>query len=150
MTLVGQQAPQFTLTNQFGSAVSLADYAGRNVVLIFFPFAFSGICTGELCEIRDRITEFSNDDTVTVAISCDTKFTQAVFADRDGYTFDLLSDFWPHGAVAQSYGVFNEEKGAAIRATFIIDKTGVVRWEVRNAIPDARDVADYTAALAAL
>lgn len=150
MTLVGLKAPEFTLTNQFGSAVSLADYAGKNVVLIFFPFAFSGICAGELCEIRDRITEFANDDTVTVAISCDTKFTQAVFAERDGYTFDLLSDFWPHGEVAQAYGVFNADRGVAIRATFIIDKEGVVRWEVHNAIPDARDVADYQKVLASL
>jgi mycoredoxin-dependent peroxiredoxin len=150
MSLVGQPAPDFTLTNQFGSAVTLSELKGKKVVLIFFPFAFSGLCTGELCEIRDRIGSFQSDDTVTVAVSCDTKFTQAIFAERDGYTFDLLSDHWPHGAVAQAYGVFNDDRGVALRATFIIDADGIVRWEVRNAIPDTRDVAEYESVLASL
>jgi peroxiredoxin len=151
MDLVGSEAPDFTLTSQHGESVQLSRYRGeKNVVLIFFPFAFSGICTGELCAVRDRLGSFVNDDTVTIAVSCDSKFTQRIFAERDGYTFDLLSDHWPHGAVAQSYGVFNSDAGAAIRATFIIDKAGVVRWQVEHAIPDARDTAEYEEALSSL
>jgi peroxiredoxin len=91
-----------------------------------------------------------NDDTVTLGVSCDTKFTLRVFSEREGYSFHLLSDHWPHGAVTKAYGVFNDERGAALRATFIIDKAGVVRWKVVNAIPDVRDPQEYKDALASL
>lgn len=148
---VGQEAPDFTLSNQHGEPVRLADFRGtKNVVLVFYPWAFTGPCTTELCEIRDRITSFDNDETVTLAVSCDAKFSLRIFAERDGYTFNLLSDFWPHGETAKAYGVFNEEKGAALRGTFVIDKAGVVRYTVVNAIPDVRDPREYEKALAAL
>ena len=148
---VGQEAPDFTLSNQHGEPVHLADFRGeKNVVLIFFPWAFSGTCTGELCEIRDRLSSFDNDDTVTLAVSCDAKFSMRIFAERDGYLFSLLSDFWPHGQTAREYGVFNEKAGAALRGTFIIDKGGVVRYTVVHAISDARDPQEYEKALAAL
>jgi mycoredoxin-dependent peroxiredoxin len=148
---VGQEAPDFTLSNQHGEPVRLADFRGtKNVVLVFYPWAFTGPCTTELCEIRDRIASFDNDDTVTLAVSCDAKFSLRIFAERDGYTFSLLSDFWPHGETAKAYGVFNEEKGAALRGTFVIDKAGVVRYKVVNAIPDVRDPREYEKALAGL
>lgn len=151
MVDVGQQAPDFTLVNQHGEQVTLSSYRGdKNVVLVFYPFAFSGICTGELCEIRDRLESFDNDSTVTLAVSVDSKFVQRVFADREGYTFSLLADYWPHGAVARDYGIFVDEVGAAKRATFIIDKEGVVRWTVIHAIGEPRDAASYEQALAAL
>lgn len=151
MVDVGQQAPDFTLVNQHGEQVTLSSYRGdKNVVLVFYPFAFSGICTGELCEIRDRLESFDNDSTVTLAVSCDSKFVQRVFADREGYTFSLLADYWPHGGVARDYGIFVEEAGAAKRATFIIDKEGVVRWTVIHAIGEPRDASSYEEALAAL
>ena len=151
MVDVGQQAPDFTLVNQHGEQVTLSSYRGdKNVVLVFYPFAFSGICTGELCEIRDRLESFDNDSTVTLAVSCDSKFVQRVFADREGYTFSLLADYWPHGAVARDYGIFVDEVGAAKRATFISDKEGVVRWTVIHAIGEPRDAASYEEALAAL
>lgn len=151
MVDVGQQAPDFTLVNQHGEQVTLSSYRGdKNVVLVFYPFAFSGICTGELCEIRDRLESFDNDSAVTLAVSCDSKFVQRVFADREGYTFSLLADYWPHGGVARDYGIFVEEAGAAKRATFIIDKEGVVRWTVIHAIGEPRDAASYEEALAAL
>lgn len=151
MVDVGQQAPDFTLVNQHGEQVTLSSYRGdKNVVLVFYPFAFSGICTGELCEIRDRLESFDNDSTVTLAVSVDSKFVQRVFADREGYTFSLLADYWPHGAVAREYGIFVDEVGAAKRATFIIDKEGVVRWTVIHAIGEPRDAASYEQALAAL
>ena len=151
MVEVGQEAPDFTLVDQHGEPVTLSSFRGsKNVVLLFFPYAFSGTCTGELCTIRDRLPAFDNDDTVTLAVSIDHKFTLRAFADQDGYTFPLLADFWPHGAVAQVYGVFAEDKGAALRGTFIIDKAGVVRWTVLHAMGEARDADEYEKVLAAL
>jgi mycoredoxin-dependent peroxiredoxin len=151
MVDVGQEAPDFTLVNQHGEEVSLSSFRGsKNVVLLFFPYAFSGTCTGELCEIRDRLPTFQNDDTVTLAVSVDQKFAQRAFAEREGYTFPLLADFWPHGATAKAYGVFDETKGAALRGTFIIDKAGVVRWSVVHPIGEARDADEYEKVLATL
>lgn len=151
MIEVGQQAPEFSLVNQHGETVTLAQFRGvKNVVLVFYPFSFTGVCTGELCEIRDRLESFDNDDTVTLAVSCDSKFTQRVFADREGYPFSVLSDFWPHGEVARAYGVFVEKVGAAKRGTFVIDKAGVVRWSVIHEIGQARDADEYEKVLASL
>ena len=152
MTLtLGSAAPEFTLNDQFGAPVSLADFKGKkNVVLLFIPFSFTGICTGELCAMRDDLSAFENDDVQLLAVSCDTMFTQKVFAEKEGYTFPVLSDFWPHGAAAKAYGIFDEARGCALRGTFIIDKEGILRWQVVNAIGDARNIVDYKAALAAL
>ncbi len=150
MVEVGQEAPDFTLVDQHGESVTLSDFRGKNVVLLFFPYAFSGTCTGELCTIRDRLPEFENDDTVTLAVSIDHKFAQRAFADRDGYTFRLLADFLPRGAVAQAYGVYDEGKGAALRGTFIIDRAGVVRWDVLHGMGEARDAGEYEKVLKSL
>ena len=148
---VGDQAPDFELKNQDKEVVRLADFRGKkNVVLVFYPFAFSGICTGELCGIRDDLPTFSNDDTVTLAVSADPVPAIKAFATQESYPFPLLTDFWPHGQVAQSYGVFNEQAGAAKRGTFLIDKSGVVRHKVVNEIPDARDQSEIAKALADL
>jgi len=148
---VGQDAPEFTLRDQHGEPISLSSFRGsKNVVLIFYPWAFTGVCTSELCEISERIATFDNDDTVTLAVSCDTKFSLRIFAEREGYTFHLLSDHWPHGEVSRKYGIFNEDAGASIRGTFIIDKAGVVQYVVVNQIPDGRDPAEYEKVLASL
>ena len=85
-------------------------------MVVFFPFAFSGICTGELCEIRDDLGAFVSDDVQVLTISCDHMFTQRAYADAQGYFFPLLSDFWPHGAVASDYGVFDVGRAASPRA----------------------------------
>ena len=149
--LVGQPAPNFTLKNQFGQEVSLSDYQGKkNVVLVFFPMAFTGICTSELCEIRDRSATFENDDVVVLGISCDSAASQKVFAEQEGINYQLLADYWPHGAVAQQYGSFNEQLGFAIRGSFVIDKSGIVRWAVINGPGEARNADDYETALAEL
>jgi mycoredoxin-dependent peroxiredoxin len=148
---IGQEAPDFTLMNQHGENVSLSSFKGKkNVVVIFYPFAFSGICTGELCAIRDDLAAFENDNSELLAISCDPMYAQKAFAEQEGYKFGVLADFWPHGAAAKAYGVFNEERGCAIRGTFIIDKSGILRWQVVNGLGDARNIADYKAALATL
>lgn len=124
---VGQEAPDFELPDQTRAKVKLSGFRGdKNVVLVFFPFTFSGVCTGELCEIRDDLGAYERTGAQVVAVSCDTPFAQAKFAEEQGYTFPVLSDFWPHGAVAKAYGVFNDQVGAAMRATFVIDKQGKV------------------------
>ena len=148
---IGQPAPEFTLPSQYGEQVSLSDYRGsKNVLVMFYPFAFTGTCTGELCTIRDRYTDFVNDDTVVLSISCDSTHTLKVFAAQEGLTHPMLSDFWPHGEVSRAYGVFLEEKGFATRGSFVIDKEGIVRWAVVNGPGEARSADDYAAALAAL
>ena len=147
---VGDPAPDFELANQFGEPVRLADFRGRNVVIVFYPFAFSGICTGELCEIRDNLALFEDADAAVLAVSVDSKFAQRAYAEKEGYGFDLLADFWPHGAVASAYGVFDAESGMALRGTFIIDAAGIVRYVVVNPRGQARDLAEYRAALAGL
>ena len=151
MELIGQQAPDFELKDQHGNQVKLSSFRGqKNVVVLFYPFAFTGTCTGELCGLRDQLELFQNDDVQLLAISCDSIFTLRVFAEKESYSFPLLSDHWPHGAVATKYGVFDEARGAAIRGTFIIDKAGIVRWQIVNAISDARNLDEYKAALATL
>lgn len=148
---IGQEAPNFTLTNQFGESVELASFRGKkNVVVVFYPFAFSGICTGELCTLRDDLGAYQNEDSELLAISCDPMYSLKAFGEAEGYKFNLLADFWPHGAVSKAYGVFNEDRGFSIRGTFVIDKEGVLRWQVVNGPGDARNAADYKAALASL
>ncbi len=152
MTLsIGTAAPDFELNDQHGNKVSLSSFKGKkNVVLLFIPFAFTGTCTGELCAMRDDLSSFQNDNVELLAVSCDSMFTQRVFAEKEGYNFPVLADFWPHGAVAQAYGIFDEARGCALRGTFVIDKEGIVRWSVVNGLGDARSNDDYKAALAAL
>jgi peroxiredoxin len=151
---VGDVAPDFELNDQHGKAVKLSDFRGKApVVLMFYPFAFSSICTGELCEIRDDHLGdggASDGEAVVLAVSTDPMYALRAFADAEGFKHSLLSDFWPHGEVAKKYGVFLDDLGFATRGTFVIDKDGVVRWAVVNGPGDARPVADYRAALAAL
>jgi len=151
MVDVGDTAPDFELPDGNRRPVRVSSYRGqKNVIVVFYPLAFTGTCQGELCAIRDEIADFSGDDVQTLAISCDSTAVHAKWAAEQGYTFPLLADFWPHGAVATSYGVFDEALGLALRGTFIIDKQGAVAYKVVNAIPDARDTADYRRVLASL
>jgi len=151
MVDVGDEAPDFELKDQDKQPVRLSSFRGsKNVVLVFYPKSFTGVCQGELCEIRDSIEEFSGDDVVTLAVSVDTDAVHKKWAEEQGYTFPLLADFWPHGGVATTYGVFDDKSGLALRGTFIIDKQGKVAYKVVNAIPDARDADEYRKALASL
>ena len=152
MTLeTGQPAPDFALRDQHGQTVTLSQFRGdKAVVVMFYPFAFSGVCTGELCEVRDHLGDFESQGSQLLAVSCDPMFSLRAFADRDGLTFPLLSDFWPHGEVARSYGVFDDQAGCSARSTFIVDQAGVLRWTVHHAMPDARDVAEQVRILGGL
>lgn len=152
MTLkIGQLAPEFTLKSQHGEDISLASFRGdKAVVLVFFPFAFSGVCAGELAALRDNADEFASHDAEIIAVSCDSLFSNRVFSDRDGFGFSLLSDFWPHGAVSEAYGTFNEDIGAPNRGSFVIDRDGILQWQVINDLGVSRDIAAYLAAVSAL
>ncbi|MHB1165858.1 MAG: peroxiredoxin [Candidatus Nanopelagicales bacterium] len=152
MTAVtGQPAPDFTLRNQHGQKVTLSGFRGtRNVILMFYPLAFTGTCTGELRAIRDRYADFVNDGSTVLSVSCDSPSSLRAFAEQEGLTHSLLSDFWPHGEVSRAYGAFLEDKGFPARATFVIDRQGVIRWSVVTSVGAARSADDYAAALSAL
>jgi peroxiredoxin len=149
---VGEEAPDFVLKDNAGNDVRLSDFRGkRNVVLVFYPFTFTGVCQGELCELRDDLSSFETADAQVLAISCDSRHAQNKWAAEQGFTFPLLSDFWPHGEVSRRYGVFNEAVGCANRATFVIDKDGrVVDTFATAQLLTPRDKADYEAALTKL
>ncbi|WP_168581654.1 peroxiredoxin [Gephyromycinifex aptenodytis] len=148
---VGDVAPPFALTNQFGKVVTLDELrAERAALVVFYPFAFSGICTGELQEIRDDLARFQNEHVNTVAISADPMFALRAWDDQEAFFFPLLSDFWPHGQVARSYGVFNEQGGFATRGTFLVDPDGVVQWSLVKEPGERRDFAGFHARLSEL
>lgn len=145
---IGQPAPDFDLPSTTGDRISLASLRGHKVVLVFFPFAFTGICTGELCELRDRALDFQPEDATVLGISCDSRQTLQAFATAESLPMTLLSDFWPHGKTATDYGVFVEPVGAANRGTFVIDREGILRWSVVTELGKARDPQEYLKALA--
>ena len=136
---VGDAAPDFTLPDQDKQVVSLAELRGTPVLLVFYPFAFSGICTGELCQLRDELATYTDAGVRVLAISTDPVFSLKAFKDAEGYEFRLLSDFWPHGAVAQAYDVFNEKAGMAVRGTFLVDADGKIAFAEVNQPGDARE-----------
>lgn len=148
---VGDRAPEFTLNDQYGAPVTLSSVLERQAALVvFYPFAFSGICTGELCGVRDDLAAYQNDQVAFLAVSCDPMPTLKAWGEQQGYDFPLLSDFWPHGQVAREYGVFFDDAGFAIRGSFLIGRDGLVRWSVVNGPGEARDFSLAAAAVAAL
>ena len=148
---IGSTAPDFTLPDANRTPVTLSDFRGKkSVLVVFYPFAFSGICTSELCTVRDDLGSFQNDKVQIVAVSTDPAPTLKAWADAQGYQFPLLSDFWPHGAVASSYGVLHEQGGMAVRGTFLVDLTGVVTYAEVNGPGEARDQSSWKRAVDAL
>ncbi|PWR05654.1 peroxiredoxin [Micromonospora acroterricola] len=146
---VGAEAPDFVLKDQNNQEVRLSDFRGRRtVLLVFYPLAFTGTCQGELNEMRDNLDEYVNDAVQVLTVSVDSVYSHKVWADREGYQFPMLADFWPHGAVAQAYGVFNDAAGFANRGTFVIDRNGVVRFAELNGPGEARDQQSWRKAIA--
>jgi mycoredoxin-dependent peroxiredoxin len=138
---IGDRAPDFALRDQHGQEIRLSSYLGKKaVLLVFYPYAFTGVCTGELTGFRDRLGDFETDTTTLVGISCDSLYTQRAFADRDAIFFPLLSDFWPHGTVASAYGVFDEDDGSALRSSFVVDREGRISWVLHSERGEARDL----------
>jgi len=124
---IGQEAPDFELKDQQGQPVRLSSFEGQKAVaLVFYPFTFTGVCEGELCQLRDDFADFEGAGLQVLAVSCDSRHSQKQWAEQKGYQFPVLSDFWPHGEVARAYGVFNDALGCANRATFVIDLDGKV------------------------
>ena len=149
MLVVGSVAPDFLLPSAAGPEVRLSALLEQGpVLLVFFPFAFSQTCTVELDDIRDRLSSFAG--VSLVAISADPKYALRMFARYRGYTFPLLSDFWPHGALASSFGVFDTRGGFPVRGTFLIDWAGVIRFAEANAPGDVRSQDGWRAAIAEL
>ena len=147
---IGQIAPDFKLLDTHGTPVQLASLRGGPVLVVFYPFAFSRICSGELCELRDNFADFESAGVRLLAISCDPMFSLKAWSEAENFNFDLLSDFWPHGEVAREFGVFDEAAGMATRGSFLIDSVGVVSWAVVNERGQRRDIAGYQAALRTL
>lgn len=148
---VGQQAPDFTLRDQNREEVSLSSFRGeKSVLLVFYPFAFSVICTDELCQVRDELPRFEGESVQVLAVSTDPVPALKSWSIQEGYLFPLLSDFWPHGEVARRYGVFNEVAGMANRGTFLVDRAGVVRFAEVNQPGQRRDQASWHSAMAGL
>jgi mycoredoxin-dependent peroxiredoxin len=148
---IGSEAPDFTLNDYNREKVSLASFRGeKNVLLVFYPFAFSGICTGELCQVRDELAEYQNDRVQVIGISVDSPYTLKAWAKQERYEFPLISDFWPHGEVAKAYGVFNEASGMANRGTFLIDREGMIQFAEVNQPGEARDQEAWKKAISEL
>ncbi|HYH26950.1 MAG TPA: peroxiredoxin [Blastococcus sp.] len=147
---VGDRAPEFSLPDQDKQVVSLADLRGTPVLLVFYPFAFSGLCTGELCQLRDELADYTDAGVRVLAISTDPVFSLKAFQAKEGFDFPLLSDFWPHGDVAKAYGVFNEKAGMAVRGTFLVDADGAIAFAEVNAPGDAREQTGWKKAVAGL
>ena len=147
---VGDTAPEFSLPDQDRQVVSLEGLRGTPVLVVFYPFAFSGICTGELCQLRDELATYTEAGVQVVAISTDPVFSLKAFKAQEGFDFALLSDFWPHGATAQAYGVFNDKAGMAVRGTFLVDAGGTIAFAEVNQPGDARAQQGWKDAVAKL
>ena len=144
----GDPAPDFTLKDQNNQEIRLADFRGRKaVLLVFYPLAFSRTCHGELTELRDHLAAYQNDRVQVLTVSVDSAYSHKVWATQEGFDFPLLADFWPHGAVARAYGVFNDVAGFANRGTFLIDAEGVIRFAEMLGPGEARDQSAWRAAL---
>ncbi|GAB1645780.1 peroxiredoxin [Krasilnikovia sp. MM14-A1259] len=148
---IGAPAPDFALRDQNNQEITLGDFRGRKaVLLVFYPLAFTGTCQGELGEIQAHLPAYANDAVQVLTVSVDSPYSHKVWAEREGWDFPLLADFWPHGAVARAYGVLDETRGHAERATFLIDAAGVVRLAEVGAPGQARDQRIWRQAIADL
>lgn len=129
----GSEAPDFDLQVEGAERVRLSDFRGRsNVLLVFHPFAFTPVCEEEALDLQENLPSFASADTEVVLVSCDTAPARQAWKRQLKVTYTLASDFWPHGDAARAYGVFDEQKGAPVRGTFLIDKQGVVVWSLVN------------------
>jgi peroxiredoxin len=145
---VGDLAPDFTLKDQNNQEVRLFDFQTRKaVLLVFYPLAFTGTCQGELTSIRDNLPLYANSRVQVLTVSVDSTYSHKVWSLQQGFEFPLLADFWPHGGVAQAYGVFDSSSGRANRGTFLIDSAGVIRFAEELGPREPRDQKAWQQAL---
>lgn len=148
---VGDLAPDFELEDQHGQSVALSSYRGRSaVLLVFYPYAFTSVCNGELHDLQDNLASLRALGAEVIALSVDSRYSQRTFADREGFSYRILADFWPHGGVATLFGVLDDTTGAAHRATFLIDQQQRIGWLTVTSIGQARDPQDYLQAITRL
>lgn len=143
----GASAPDFTLPDTHGTPVHLTDLRGGAALLVFFPFAFSRICHQELAGLNEHLDTFGGLDTEVLAISCDPVHTLRAWADQEGFGMRLLSDFWPHGQVATSYGVFDDDAGHPMRGSVLVDAHGEVAWTTLSPPGRARSLTEHLEAV---
>jgi peroxiredoxin len=145
----GDEAPEFELRSHKGSSVKLSDFRGRkNVVLAFHPLAFTPVCANQMCGYESDLAQFESAGAAVLGISIDAQPAKAAWAKSLGViSYDLLSDFHPHGEVAAKYGVFRPKEGFSERAIFVIDKQGKVAWSKVYAIPEQPENSEVLAAL---
>jgi peroxiredoxin len=147
----GQKAPDFSLYDSDKKKVSLSDFRGKNVLLLFFPQAFTGVCTKELCSVRDSIGLYEDMNAQVLGISVDSVFTLARFKEDQGYNFPLLSDF--NKEISAAYGSLYDNfvfdmKGVSKRSAFVIDGEGIVRYA--EVLDNAGDIPNFDAIRQAL
>jgi peroxiredoxin len=147
MPAIGDVAPDFSLPDQDKELVNLGALRGRPVLLVFFPLAFSSTCQRELCAIRDDFGAYEARGVTVLGVSVDSTYALRAWRRDQGFTHRLLSDRWPLGEVIRRYGAWNEQKGHADRASFLVDEDGVIRWMVHNSPDDAREEAAYVRAI---
>ncbi len=134
MIETGNEAPDFDLQVERSNRVRLSDFRGkRNVLLVFHPFAWTPVCEEEALDLQENLPSFESADTEVVLVSCDSAAARKAWKEKLGLTYTLASDFWPHGAAAKAYDVFDEERGAPVRGTFLIDRDGAVVWTLVHA-----------------
>lgn len=140
MIETGSRAPDFDLEVDRSERVRLADFRGhRNVLLVFHPFAFTPVCEDEARDLEENHASFASAETEVVLVSCDSAPARRAWKEQLGLSYTLAADFWPHGAAAKAYGVFDETRGASTRGTFLIGKDGVVVWSLVNDADARRD-----------
>ena len=145
---IGSLAPKFSLTDQDRNTVALDDLSGKKSLVVFIPFPFTGICDDESCAIRDGLATLSDLDANVVVITCHALPVTKKWSDENGFTFPVLSDFWPHGLVATQYGAFNEAVGGANRMTFVLDADGIIHSIIDSgSLGTAREFEAYVTAL---
>jgi peroxiredoxin len=142
----GDKAPDFALRASDKSLVKLSEQRGKNVVLLFFPFAFTGVCTKEMCQMRDSLADYEKLDAQILAVSVDSPYTLAKWKEEQGFNFPLLSDF--NKTASKKYDTLYKEfgmgmKGVAKRSAFVIDKQGVVRYA--EVLENAGEIPDFNA-----
>ncbi|MEE4543364.1 peroxiredoxin [Streptomyces sp. V4-01] len=148
---IGAPAPEFRLPDSTRQEVSAAElWRDRNLLVVFYPFAFSPVCEGELCRVRDELDQYRQAGTQVVGISVDSPFALHAWSAQQGFDFPLLADFWPHGEVARAYGVFDEQRGMALRGTFLVERGGTVRFSEVHGPGDPRDQDGWKKAVASL